>query len=65
MPDFIPVSNPIDLTAQALVDPDLYRRTIQPLLEDDRFGSVILGIIQTDAATAKLKFDRSSRRSAR
>jgi acyl-CoA synthetase (NDP forming) len=57
MPDFIPVSNPMDLTAQALVDPDLYRRTIEPLLEDDRFGSVILGIIQTDAATAKLKFE--------
>ena len=57
LPDFIPVSNPMDLTAQALVDPDLYRRTIEPLLEDDRFGSVILGIIQTDAATAKLKFE--------
>lgn len=57
IPDFIAVSNPMDLTAQALVDPDLYRRTIEPLLGDDRFGSVVLGIIQTDAATARLKFE--------
>jgi acyl-CoA synthetase (NDP forming) len=57
IPDFIPVSNPMDLTAQALVDPDLYRRTLEPLLADDRFGSIVLGIIQTDIATAKLKFE--------
>lgn len=56
MPDFIPVSNPMDLTAQALVDPDLYRRTISPLLGDDRFVAVVLGIIQTDPATAARKF---------
>ncbi|WP_443024475.1 acetate--CoA ligase family protein [Sphingomonas sp. Leaf357] len=57
MPDFIPVSNPMDLTAQALVDPDLYRRTMQPLLADPAFGSIVLGIIQTDEATARLKFE--------
>ncbi|RYY26655.1 MAG: CoA-binding protein [Sphingomonadales bacterium] len=56
MPDFIPVSNPMDLTAQALVDPDLYRRTLQPLLEDDDFAAVVVGIIQTDEATASRKF---------
>lgn len=56
IPDFIPVSNPMDLTAQALVDPDLYRRTLEPLLADEAFSSVILGIIQTDTATAQLKF---------
>ena len=56
IPDFIPVSNPMDLTAQALVDPDLYRRTLEPLLDDPAFGCVILGIIQTDEATARLKF---------
>jgi acyl-CoA synthetase (NDP forming) len=55
MPDFVAVSNPLDLTAQGLVDPDLYRRTLTPLLRDDRFGSIILGIIQTDAATSNLK----------
>jgi acyl-CoA synthetase (NDP forming) len=57
VPDFIPVSNPMDLTAQALVDPDLYRRTMAPLLADPAFGSIVLGIIQTDAATATLKFE--------
>ncbi|MEG3168049.1 acetate--CoA ligase family protein [Sphingomonas sp. LB3N6] len=57
IPDFIPVSNPMDLTAQALVDPDLYRRTMQPLLADDAFGSIVLGLIQTDAATSKQKFE--------
>ena len=56
IPDFIPVSNPMDLTAQALVDPDLYRRTLGPLLADDAFAAVVLGIIQTDAATASRKF---------
>ncbi|RHW19269.1 CoA-binding protein [Sphingomonas gilva] len=57
IPDFIPVSNPMDLTAQALVDPDLYRRTLAPLLADDRYGAIVLGIIQTDIATSKLKFE--------
>lgn len=57
IPDFIPVSNPMDLTAQALVDPDLYRRTLAPLLADDTFSSVVLTIIQTDAATCQLKFE--------
>ncbi len=56
MPDFIPVSNPLDLTAQPLVDPDLYRRTLAPLLDDVCFGSIVLGIIQTDRTTAALKF---------
>lgn len=57
IPDFIPVSNPMDLTAQSLVDPDLYRRTLAPLLADDAFSSIVLGIIQTDVATSKLKFE--------
>ena len=55
--DFIPVSNPLDLTAQALVDPDLCRRALEALLADDAYGSVVLGIIQTDEATSRLKFD--------
>ena len=56
LPPFVPVSNPVDLTAQALVDPDLYRRALSALLDDDRFGSVIFAIIQTDEATCALKF---------
>jgi acetate---CoA ligase (ADP-forming) len=57
LPDFIPVSNPMDLTAQALVDPGLYRRTIEPLLADPAFAAVVLAIIQTDESTARLKFE--------
>lgn len=56
IPDFIPVSNPMDLTAQALVDPDLYRRTLIPLLADDNYAALVFGIIQTDAATSARKF---------
>lgn len=55
LPDFIPVSNPMDLTAQALVDPELYRRTMAVLLGDDSFGSIVLGLILTDKATSDLK----------
>jgi acyl-CoA synthetase (NDP forming) len=56
IPDFIPVSNPMDLTAQALVDPDLYRRTLIPLLADDSYAALVFGIIQTDPATCARKF---------
>jgi acyl-CoA synthetase (NDP forming) len=56
IPAFVPVSNPLDLTAQALVDPDLYRRTIAAAIADQRFGCIVLGIIQTDPVTSKLKF---------
>ena len=55
LPAFIPPSNPLDLTAQGLVDPDLYRRTLPPILEDSGFGSVLLGIILTDPKTTRLK----------
>ncbi|HEU5442873.1 MAG TPA: acetate--CoA ligase family protein, partial [Steroidobacteraceae bacterium] len=56
MPSFVAVSNPLDLTAQGLVDPDIYRRTLLALAEDARLGAIVLGIIQTDAATAARKF---------
>ncbi len=55
LPPFIPPSNPMDLTAQGLVDPDLYRRTLPPILEEQCFGSVLLGIILTDSKTTQLK----------
>jgi acetate---CoA ligase (ADP-forming) len=55
LPAFIPPSNPLDLTAQALVDLDLYRRTLPAVLFDEQFGSVILCIILTDPTTAALK----------
>ena len=55
LPAFIPPSNPLDLTAQGLVDPGLYRRTLPAVLEDTQFGSVVLGIILTDPTTTALK----------
>jgi len=55
LPAFIPPSNPLDLTAQGLVDPDLYRRTLPPVLDDAGFGSVVLAIILTDRETTQRK----------
>ena len=49
------MSNPLDLTAQGLVDPDLYYRTLAALFADDRFGSIVAGIIQTDPMTVGIK----------
>ncbi len=56
VPAFVPVSNPLDLTAQGLVDPDLYRRALLALAQDKRIGAIALGIIQTDPATCERKF---------
>jgi acyl-CoA synthetase (NDP forming) len=55
LPEFVGVSNPLDLTAQGLVDPDLYARTLTALLQDPRIGTVVLGVIQTDHATIGIK----------
>jgi acyl-CoA synthetase (NDP forming) len=49
-PDLILPTNPVDLTAQSLIDPDLYRKTMQPLLADERYGSLVLAIILSSAA---------------
>jgi acyl-CoA synthetase (NDP forming) len=56
LPPFILPANPLDLTAHALVYPDLYRKTMPPILDDDRLGSILLTIILTDEATCDLKF---------
>jgi len=56
LPDFITPTNPLDITAQGLVDPDIYRRCIPPVLHDDRYGSLVLAIILTDCQTSALKF---------
>jgi acyl-CoA synthetase (NDP forming) len=55
MPDFVGVSNPLDLTAQGLVDPDLYYRTLAATVADDRFGAIVVAIIQTDPVTIGIK----------
>jgi acyl-CoA synthetase (NDP forming) len=55
LPDFIPPTNPLDITAQGLVDPDLYRRCVPPVLADEHYGSLVLAIILTDESTSGLK----------
>lgn len=54
LPPFVALSNPLDLTAQGLVDPDLYRRTLTALLGDERFSAIIIGVIQRDAIEVKM-----------
>jgi len=56
LPEFIPPSNPMDLTAQALVDPGLYKRTLPIIMRDEHFGSLALAIILTDETTSAMKF---------
>ncbi|MEW6452331.1 MAG: acetate--CoA ligase family protein [Pseudomonadota bacterium] len=45
LPTFVEATNPLDLTAQAMRDGDLYRKTLEPLLADERFGSIVFGVI--------------------
>ena len=54
-PNLISASNPLDLTAQPLVDPGIYAKTIEPLLSDARCGSVLVTIILSSAQMARLK----------
>jgi acyl-CoA synthetase (NDP forming) len=54
-PGLILPTNPVDLTAQPLVDPDLYTRALPPLARDDRYGSVVLGMILSSPAMAARK----------
>jgi acyl-CoA synthetase (NDP forming) len=48
-------TNPLDLTAQALVDPDLYRKTLKPLLDDDAYGAIVFGVIISSPLIAHRK----------
>lgn len=56
LPDFVPVSNPTDITAAGLSEPEIYTKVLTALLEDDRVGSVVASIIQSDPITSKIKF---------
>ena len=56
LPDFVPVSNPLDITAQGLSEPAIYTRTISSLLDDSRVGAIVAGIIQSDPVTCAIKF---------
>lgn len=54
-PELILPTNPLDLTAQALVDRDLYRKTMLPLLADERYGSLVLAVILGNPAITPRK----------
>jgi acyl-CoA synthetase (NDP forming) len=54
-PDLILPTNPLDVTAQALVDPDLYRKAILPLLDDERYGSLVLAVVLSSPTHSQRK----------
>lgn len=56
LPPFVPVSNPLDITAQGLSEPAIYTRCIEALLGDPRVGTVLAGIIQAEPVTCAIKF---------
>lgn len=56
LPEFVPVSNPLDITAQGLSQPQIYTQSLTALLDDDRVGAIVAGIIQTDPITCQIKF---------
>lgn len=55
LPPFVPVSNPLDITAQGLSQPEIYTNTLNALFDDERVGGVVAGIIQGDPVTAQIK----------
>ncbi len=55
LPAFVPVSNPLDITAQGLSQPDIYTSILTALFADPRVGGVVAGIIQGDPVTATIK----------
>ena len=55
LPPFVPVSNPLDITAQGLSQPEIYTHSLNALFADDRVGGIVCGIIQGDPVTAQIK----------
>ena len=56
LPDFVEPGNPLDLTAQGILDLDLYARTLKPLFADAAFGSVFVApIVSANSAFAAAK----------
>jgi acyl-CoA synthetase (NDP forming) len=54
-PDLIVPSNPLDVTAQSLVDPDLYRKAMKPFFEDERYGSLVLAVVLSSPTHSQRK----------
>ncbi len=59
LPEFIAPDNPLDITAQAIHHPELYERTITPLLQDPAYGSLLLGVIITGSSEFALNKARA------
>lgn len=55
LPPFVPVSNPLDITAQGLSQPSIYTDTLTALMRDARVGAIVAGIIQGDPVTSTIK----------
>lgn len=55
LPPFVPVSNPLDITAQGLSQPEIYTHTLAALIDDARVGAIVAGIIQGDPVTSGIK----------
>lgn len=57
VPDFVAVENPLDLTAHALVDPQLYAKAIAALANDDATGCTVISPIygQAEMGIKKLR----------
>lgn len=60
VPEFVGASNPLDLTAQAITHPEMYERTMTPLLADDSYGSLVLTAIVSSATDYALVKGRAS-----
>ena len=60
MPDFVGAGNPVDLTAQAITHLDMYAKTIEPLLAEERYGSLVLQAIVSSASEYALTKGRAS-----
>lgn len=54
-PGLIVASNPLDLTAQGLVDPSLYGRALESLAANPKCGSVLVSIILSNEKLAMRK----------
>lgn len=54
-PGFINAANPLDLTAQAMINPDIYRQAVAALEADDRIGTILFGISLTSHTMAARK----------
>jgi acyl-CoA synthetase (NDP forming) len=54
-PGLIVASNPLDLTAQALIDPALYGRALEGLMAHPECGSLLVTIILSSAQSAARK----------